>query len=370
MNWRHVYHLGLKELSGLFQETVLVILILYSFTLDIYTTAKAQPETLNAAPIAVVDEDRSQASTMIVSAFYPPYFVAPRLIDAAEMDARMDAGLDTFSLVIPAGFQADLLAGKTPDIQLNVDATRMTQAFTGTSYVQQIVTSEVTEFLNHTRTASSSPVEIVIRSRFNPTLDAGWFGSIQSVILSITMLSIILTGAALIREREHGTVEHLLVMPVRPIEIMLAKIWAMAAVVLVGAAVAILVVVQLLLGVPIIGSVWLFLAGTLLMLFASTCMGIFLATMAGSMPQFGLLLMLVLLPLQVLSGGMTPAENMPAAVRFVMQFTPNPHFVSLSQAVLFRGAGLAEVWPQLVAMAVITVALFALALGRFRSFLR
>ena len=188
----------------------------------------------------------------------------------------------------------------------------------------------------------------------------------MSVIDHITMLAIVLTGAALIREREHGTVEHLLVMPVTPFEIMSGKVWSMGLVVLAASAFSLLFVVQGLLSVPIEGSLALFLAGTALHLFATTSMGIYLATLARSMPQFALLLMLVLLPLQMLSGASTPRESMPEAVQYIMLAAPNTHFVMLAQAILYRGAGLAAVWPQFLAIAAIGTALFALALARFR----
>ena len=182
--------------------------------------------------------------------------------------------------------------------------------------------------------------------------------------------SIILTGAALIREREHGTIEHLLVMPVTPFEIMASKIWAMGLVVLLAASVSLVFVVQGLLSVPIGGSIALFLFGTALYLFAMTSMGIFLATVGGTMPQFGLLLMLVLQPLQMLSGATTPRESMPQIIQDIMLAAPNTHFVILAQAVLFRGAGLAVVWPQIAALLVIGAILFWFSLWRFRAFLR
>jgi ABC-2 type transport system permease protein len=346
---------------------MLLILIVYAFTLSVYTAATAMPESLNNAPIAIVDEDRSPLSTRIVDAFYPPYFMPPVLIGQHEMDARMDAGIDTFALNIPPDFQRDLLAGRQPEIQLNIDATRMGQAFTGNSYVQAIVSGEISAFVERHRGVAALPVELTLRASFNPELNKVWFGSVMQVINNITMLSIILTGAALIREREHGTVEHLLVMPVTPFEIMAAKVWAMAAVVLVATALSLALVVQGWLGVPIEGSVAMFLAGATLHLFATTSLGIFLGTLARSMPQFGLLLILVLLPLQVLSGGMTPRESMPAAIQYIMLLAPNTHFVMLAQSILYRGAGLSVVWPQFLALAIIGSTLFSLSLARFRK---
>lgn len=370
MRAANVLQLGVKELRGLGRDPAMLALIVYAFSLSVYGDAKAMPETLNHAAIAVVDEDQSTLSSRITTAFYPPYFVPPRLIEPAEMDARMDAGLDTFALDIPPDFERDLLAGRRPEIQLNIDATRMTQAFTGGGYVQAIVSSEVAEFVERHRTAPEPGVDLALRARFNQSLSQAWFGAITNVITSITMLSIILTGAALIREREHGTLEHLLVMPVTPTEIMLSKIWSMGLVVLVATAFAIVFVVQGWLGVPIGGSVPLFLVATVLQLFATTCLGIFLATVAGAMPQFGLLLMLILMPLQLLSGAVTPRESMPEVIQALMLAAPNTHFVMLAQSILFRGAGLGVVWPQFLALIVIGGACFLLALAQFRRFLR
>ena len=345
----------------------MLVLIVYAFSFAIYTAATAMPETLHKAPIAVIDEDRSQLSQHIVDALYPPYFMPPELITAAEMDARMDAGLDTFALNIPAGFQRDVLAGRSPAIQLSVDATRMSQAFTGSGHIQTIVQDQVNEFVRRYRAVASTPVELVLRARFNPELNKAWFGGVMQIINNITMLSIVLTGAALIREREHGTLEHLLVMPVTPFEIMAAKVLAMAAVVLLASAFSLNVVVRGLMGVPIEGSLPLFFTGAALHLFATTSLGIFLATLARSMPQFGMLLLLVLLPLQMLSGGSTPRESMPELVQLAMLAAPNTHFVMLSQALLYRGAGLAVVWPQFISLAVIGAALFLFSLARFRK---
>jgi len=364
---RNILHLGVKELRSLARDPFLLFLIAFAFTVNIYTAATAMPETLHKAPIAIVDDDRSTLSARVVDAFYPPYFLPPALITPDEMDARMDAGVDTFALHIPPNFERDLLAGHQPVVQLNVDATRMSQAFTGASFVQLIVATEIDAYLRHHRAADDPPVRLSLRARFNPDLDKVSFGAVMEVISGITMLAIVLTGAALIREREHGTVEHLLVMPVTPFEIMMSKVWATALVVLVASSVSLTAVVQGLLSVPLQGSLALFLAGTALHLFATTSMGIFLGTLARSMPQFGLLLMLVLLPLQMLSGATTPRESMPEIVQTMMLAAPNTHFVMLAQAILYRGAGLDVVWPQFIALALIGGVLFGLALWRFRK---
>lgn len=362
----NILNLGVKELRSLARDPVMLILIAYAFSVAIYAGATALPETLKRAPIAIVDEDRSPLSARLVDALYPPFFLPPAIITHAEMDARMDSGQDTFALNIPPRFQRDLLAGRSPTIQLNVDATRMSQAFTGNAYIQSILGAELREFAARHRSAESLPADLVIRARFNAELNKSWFGAVMQLINNVTMLAIILTGAALIREREHGTVEHLLVMPVTPFEIMTSKVWAMSLVVLCATALSLLVVVEGLLAVPIQGSVPLFLFGTTLHLFATASLGIFLGTVARSMPQFGLLLVLVLLPLQMLSGGTTPRESMPDFVQHIMLVAPTTHFVMLAQAILYRGAGFSTVWPQFLALLAIGAGLFGYALLRFR----
>jgi len=362
----NIYHLGIKELWSLLRDPTMLVLIVYTFTVAVYTSATAMPETLNNAPIAIVDEDGSPLAQRIASAFYPPSFAPPIRITQQQMDAGMDAGRYTFALVIPPGFQRDVLAGRPAELQLNVDATRMSQAFAGSGAVQQIVLGEVDEFVQRYRGVATLPVDLALRARFNPALEKAWFGSLMQIINNVTMLAIVLTGAALIREREHGTIEHLLVMPITPTEIMLAKVWSMGAVVLLAAAVSLNLIVRGLLQVPVEGSVPLFLAGSALHLFACTAMGIFMATLARSMPQFGLLLVLTLMPLQMLSGGTTPRESMPEAVQTLMLVAPTTHFVELGQAILYRGAGLSVVWPRFVALLVIGSVLFFLSLARFR----
>lgn len=363
----NVVRLGVKELWSLLRDPTLMVLVVFTFTVSIYAAATAMPDSLHNASIAIVDEDASALSARVVASFYPPHFRKPVLVTLAEADAGMDSGRYTFALNIPPEFQRNVLAGRRPAAQLNVDATLISQAFIGSGYIQQIVASEVREFVQRYRSAATPPVDLVLRMRFNPNLERKWFGSVMDLINNVTFLSIILTGAALIREREHGTLEHLLVMPVTPAEIMLAKVWSMGLVVLLAAMGSLVGVVQGALRVPIQGSVLLFMLAAALYLFATTSMGIFLATLARSMLQFGMLLVLVLLPLKLLSGGITPSESMPPFVQNVMLGTPTTHFVSAAQAILYRDAGIDVVWPQLLAIITIGAILFITALVRFRK---
>ncbi len=369
--WRHslinIYRLGLKELRSLAADKVLLALMIWAFSGAIYEAATGVSQELNHAAVAIVDEDNSPLSRRFADALYPPYFKAPEYIRLNQVDPAMDQGRYSFVLIIPAHFQRDLASGRQPELQLNVDATVMSQAFIGSSYISQIVQGEINVFLTGRREgAGSPPVQLVTRARFNPNLKGYWFGGVMEVINNLTMLTIILVGAAFIRERGHGTLEHLLVLPLKPLEIMLAKIWANGVAVLLGAGFALTVVIQWVLKVPIAGSVPLFLGAAAVYLFAAASIGIFLGTLARSMPQLGLLIILTILPLQMLSGGVTPRESMPQMVQDLMLLTPTTYFVRLAQAILYRGAGVEQVWGDFLAMGVLGAVFFVLALHRFR----
>ena len=358
------FRLGVTELYSLKADPVLVLLIAYAFTVAIYAVSTgAKMEVLNAS-VAIVDEDQSNLSGRLRDAILAPFFKEPVSIGADQIDAVMDSGQFVFVIEIPPRFEQDALAGKKPSVQINVDATAMSQAGNGASYLQSILLQEAVAALG---SSSSQPIDLVVRAKFNPNLVSSWFTALMQVINNVTMLSMILSGAALIREREHGTIEHLLVMPVTPTEIMLAKIWANGLVIIVAAGISLFAIVERLLGVPVQGSIPLFLASATLYLFSVTSLGILIATASTSMAQFGLIVMPVLIVMILLSGSTTPIESMPSWLRYAMQISPSTHFVALSQAILYRGAGIAVIWPQLAALVVIGAAFFSLALMRFRK---
>jgi ABC-2 type transport system permease protein len=363
----NIYRLGVKEFFSLRRDLVMVGLIVYAFTYAVYApTQHAQTELKNAS-VAVVDEDRSQLSQRLRDALLQPLFQPPAELAANEIDAAMDSGSYTFVIDIPPKFEADVLAGRQPELQINVDATAMTHAGHGATYLQQIIAQEIREFMRGKGAAVQEPVSLVVRAKFNPNLNSTWFMGVMQIINMITLLAIMLTGAALIREREHGTLEHLLVMPLTPAEIMIAKVWANGLIIVIAATLSLKVVVQGLLAVPIAGSVPLFVAGTALYLFSVTALGIFLATIARSMPQFGLLALPIFTVMYLLSGGTTPLDSMPRWLQLAMQFSPSTHFVSLAQAILYRSAGFDVVWPSFAAVTAIGVVFFLSALVRFRK---
>jgi ABC-2 type transport system permease protein len=363
----HILRLGIKELTSLRHDSVLLVFLFYAFTVAIYMPAAGSVIGVHNASVAMVDEDHSHLSRQLAQALQPPEFQPPVSLPYGQLDQVLDSGRYTFVINVPANFQTDLLAGRQPAVQVNVDATAMSQAFMGAGYIGRIFQRELLTYSGQGDPASQAPILLTTRSLFNTNLEGGWFLAVIQIVNNITILAIILTGTALLREREHGTLDHLLVLPLTALEIMLAKIWSNMLVVVVCTWISLEVIVKGALGVPLAGSMSLFLMVTGVYLFASTALGIFLATLARSTPQFGLLAIPVIIPMLLLSGGSTPLDSMPQWLQWVMQGSPSTHFVSLGAAILFRDAGLGVVWPDLLELAGIGLLFFAIALMRFRK---
>jgi len=365
--WDNILWLGIKEFRSLRADPVLLFMIAFAFTVSVYTAATGMKTEVENAPVGIVDEDRSELSRGVAAALLEPYFATPVEISSDAVDSSMVSGRFMFVIEVPPKFEFDVLTARRPSLQVNVDATAVSLAGNGVSYIESIVDHEVRGYATRGSGAASEPISVVIRAMFNPNLNSAWLNAVMAVINMITALTVILTGAALIREREHGTVEHLLVMPVRPSEIMVAKIWVNGLVILTAAILSLGLVVHGALGVPIAGSIALFVVGAFLYQVSVASLGILLATFTGSMGQFGMLGLPILIALNLLSGGVTPMESMPHWLQILMQIFPTPHFVTFAQAVLFRAAGINIVWPQLVAMGITTIVYFSISLIRFRG---
>jgi len=363
----NIFWLGTKELRSFLRDFVLLGLVVYAFSLAIIAQAGSYSQEVHNAPVGIVDEDHSELSRRIAHAFLPPYFRTPQPVAERDIVPLMNMRRFTFIIDVPPNFERDLLGGRNPTIQVNVDATVMVQAGLGSGYAQQIIMNEIQAFIARRESAPPSPVNLDVRIAFNPNLTTAWFTTVMGVINNITMLAIILAGAAVVREREHGTMDHLLVMPLTPFEIAMSKIWANSLVITLAAGLSLYGIVRGLLGVSITGSIPLFMVGVVIYLFFACAVGIFLGTVARSMPQLGLLFMLVFMPMNMLSGSNTPLESMPPWLATIMEASPSTHFVSFAQAILYRGAGFDVVWPQFLMVGAVGGLFFALAVLRFRS---
>jgi ABC-2 type transport system permease protein len=366
---QNIFWLGLKELRSVMSDAVMVLFVAYAFTFAIYIQAKGTSSEVHNASIAFVDEDRSALSQEVVSAFFPPRFKFPELLTNEQAEAAMDEGRLMFAVVIPPRFEHDLRAGRSPTVQVNIDATAMQQAGIGAGYIKNILEDRVGSFLHREDVSESEqkPVALVVRKLFNPNALSPWFKSVVAIINQISLLTVVLTGAAVIREREHGTLEHLLVMPLTAFEIAMAKVWANSLVILVATAASLFLVVHLALKVPFAGSVPLWFLGVVLYLFFATALGIFLGTISRSMAQFALLIILVIVVLMLLSGGSTPVESQPKWLQYVTYVLPSRQFVSFSQVIVYRGGGIGAVWSQFLMVSAVGLMFFVYSLKLFRK---
>ena len=365
----NVLHLSIKEMRCALRDRTMMGAILISFTVAVYVVATGAKSDVSNVSVGIVDADQSGLSMRLRDALRPPMFNPPIEMNQDEAQIAMDEGQVMFVLNIPEHFEADVQGMRSPVVQVAVDATAMAQGGLGMAYINEIVLRETMDFLKVKAFDSMLPTKSVIHVLFNPNSTTSWFTSIMQVINNVTVLSVVLVGAAVIRERERGTLEHLLVMPVRASEIAMAKIVANGLLILVAVGLSMWLVVGGVLRVPVGGSLTLFLIGTGLYLFSLTALGILLATVASSMPQFGLLAVPVFVIMYLLSGSGTPSESMPQWLQNVMQLSPSTHFVRLAQGILYRSAGFSIVWPQMLAVAGIGSAFLALALLRFRAML-
>jgi len=364
---RNILWLGLKEIRSLVSDSAMMLFVIYAFTLAIYSQATGTSNEVNNASIAFADEDHSQLSKELFNAFFPPRFQFPELIGTRDVEDAMDRGRFMFVVTVPPQFESDLRAGRNPELQLSIDATAMQQAGIGSSYIKNIVNDRIASYLRRTDMTTPPPINLVVRKLFNPNGISAWFTSVVAIINQLTLLTVVLTGAAVIREREHGTLEHLLVMPLTAFEIAMAKVWANGLVILIAVAISLFGVVEMTLKVPFAGSHLLWFTGVLLYLFFATALGLYLGTISRSMAQFALLIILVIVVLQLLSGGSTPVESQPRWLQAMTYFLPSRHFVSFSQVIIYRGGGLSAVWRQFSMVGLVGLAFFVYSVSLFRK---
>src|SRR5580698_10688740 len=331
----NIFHLVIKELRSIRADPVMLLLVVYSFSISVNTVATGAVTEATNLSVGIVDEDGSDLSRQIAEGLRLPTFQPPVQITASDLDPMMDQGKLLFVVEIPPNFEADIRAQRKTGLQINVDATAVAQAGNGSGYLNTAIANEIQKFISGSGGSTAVPINLVVRAAFNPNLKTAWFSAMTQVINQITMLTVILTGAALIREREQGTVEHLLVMPVVPSEIMLAKMIANGLVILVAAMLSLQFVVHWWIGSPIAGSLLLFLFGAAIYALVVAALGILLGTLATTMGQFGLLAMPVLMVTQLLSGSATPMESMPVWLQYFIQtISPTPHFVQFGPQAL------------------------------------
>jgi ABC-2 type transport system permease protein len=362
-----------KELVQLYRDFILLFFVAYTFTVDIYLAGSGVSLQLNRAAIAVHDSDHSFASRELIHRFRPPYFhLKGEVSNPREVMTMLDEGHALMVLDVPPRFEESLLRGEATGVQLQIDATHSVLGFLGASYAAQIVgeygleAGLAREGLNAADLETVPRIEDRHRVWFNPNQDDGWFMSISELLNIITLFAILLPAAAMVREKERGTVEQLLVSPLTSFQIMFPKVVAMTAVILLATTISLFLVLKPVFHVPFKGSLLLFFAVTTLYVFTTAGLGLFAATIARNLAQAGMMTILILAPMIFLSGAWTPPEAMPVWLRQGMLISPLHYYMDASFAILLKGAGLSIIWDSILGIIVLGSLLFGFGLWRFR----
>jgi ABC-2 type transport system permease protein len=365
---RQVAALVVKEWRQLLRDTALAGFVVFIFTVDILIAAGAPALDLQAAPIGLIDRDASTASRELAGRLRAPYFDVRAVADDEQQVARaLERGQLRAVLIVPHGFERALVRGETAQVQLVVEAADSNLGYLVASYTERILAPLAAEFASPGATAEALPeVRLQTRFRFNPALTEAWYSTISELLTMLTVASILLPAAALVREKERGTIEQLLVSPLSPLQIVLAKVLAMAGVVLIGSLVAVGLVMRVLLGVPIAGSAPLFFALVALYAMTASGLGIVAATYARSSGQVGLIVLLLVMPIIMLSGTWNLRESMPDWLQAAIYLSPLRYMVDIAYGVLLKGADLATVAKPAAFMVMLGLAFLVVGTARFR----
>lgn len=370
--WSRLSAMTVKELLQLRRDLLLMVAIVFLFTVDIYMTKNIRIE-LNHATVVVHDGDHSEASRELIYRFRAPYFkLGGEVLDEHESMRLLDQGKALVALNIPPKFQQDLIQGKPTQVQVLVDTSNTTLGSLAASYSSQIIGQYGFDAaLQRMGYADASMANVPMvrdehRVWYNPNQNEKWFIPIIELLTGITILAILLPAASAVREKERGTMEQLMVSPLTPVQILLPKLVAMNLVILAGTAVSMFLVLQPLFHVPVKGSLWLFFAITALYAVATSGLGLYIATISRTLAQAMLLSILVFTPMIFLSGSWTPPEAMPDVLRQAMYISPLYYFIEMGYGILLKGAGLDILWDSLLSLSILGVMIFAFGIWRFK----
>lgn len=362
----------IKELLQLARDVPLVLFFVFAFSVDIVVGGGQEGSELKHAVMHVVDNDGSATSREFISRFTSPYYVLHGVSrDSDDSIEMLDRGAVILTMDIPQDFERSLLRGDPAAVQLQVDTTYSSLGLLAAAYAQRIAGdfgAEITMARLGLASAdvASPPIRDEQRAWFNPNQNNAWFFSVSELMIMITLLTMLLSAAALAREKERGTVEQLLVSPLTPLQILLPKVLAMSLVVVAGSMISVFAVLRPVFHVPIEGSLVLFFALTALYALTASGLGLFVATVTKNLSQAGLLAIFLFVPIILFSALHTPHEVMPRWLHLVVLFNPLNYYIEATYSILFRGAGLALVWDSILAMALLGGAVFGFGVWRFR----
>jgi len=359
-----------KEFLQLRRDPRLYRLLMIAPVLQLVVFGYAVSTDVRHTATFLVDRDRTAASRELVDAFTAGgwFDLAGSSQSEADAVAALDRGDATVALVIPAGYAADLAAGRAR-VQVLLDGTNSNVATVALGYAERIVASHAAAAAaaGAAPAAALAPaVELRDRAWFNPALESRNY-NVPAVVGAIIMLvCMLLTSLAVVREREIGTLEQLMVSPIRPLELIAGKTIPFALIGLVDLVLITLVAVFWF-EVPFAGSPALLLFAGVLFLLPALGVGLLISTVSKTQQEAFMASFLVFMPTILLSGFLFPVDSMPAAFRWLSLLNPLRHFLEIVRGIFLKGTGPAELWPQHLALAAMGAVLLGLAAARFRK---
>lgn len=362
-----------KEVLQFARNLTLLIIVLYAATLDVWMAAQTTMELQNF-PIAIYDMDKSQKSQELVRRIRKPYFLIHSFLDSEKDIERLILN-DTIGavLVIPRKFQDKLNARQTAPVQIILDATTSNTAEIAAGYLSQMINDYSTTILVKEWQVSTVSFKLiptvtpVIRYAFNQNLNDRWVMAIQEFFTIFTLIAILLPATAMVNEKQFGTIEQLMVTPVRPIEIMLAKVLPMIVVFLIAAFVSIYTVMIPILGVPFRGSPIEFLIVTMVFCFASSGLGLLVSTVSNNLSETVLITLLILFPIMFLSGSWVPPEAMPVFLQYLVKLSPLYYYLELGMGIFMKGNSLMFMWQNFLSLLALGIVIFSIGAFRFKK---
>lgn len=364
----------MKEFIELKRDRWAMFRLIVPLIIQMLVFGYAATFTVHHVATAVLDLDQTQASRSLIS-----HFVATSrfdIVDVAKSQRDITRDIDedraVIAIVIHAGFARDLESGRSAPLQVIVDGTNSNTALIALGYINQIVAqfsaAQARRAYPSPRGPAPPALGITLQARpwFNEGLNDRWF-FIPGVIGTLTLLQVVsLTAFAIVREREVGTLEQIMVSPIRPVEFILGKTVPFFLIGL-GDIALVSAFGILWFHVPLIGSPWVMLLGATLFLFAALGMGLLLSTFSRTQQQAFALNFFFVNPFFILSGFAFPIAAMPRLLQWFTVINPLRYFLVILRAVFLKGVGVAVLWPDLAALAALAFAMLTLSVLRFRK---
>ncbi|MEW6143527.1 MAG: ABC transporter permease [Thermodesulfobacteriota bacterium] len=359
-----------KEFLQFSRDKMLILLILFTYSAEIVLCTYALDFDVSNLRMVVYDQDKSQTSQILIERFISSEYFGKTffVVDENEVNRLLDKGEADIGIIIPQDFSESISEGRTADIQAVFSGTNSNTANIARNYAISIINGfsldEFVEFagMKGLSITNIPNIEPEIRIWYNSELEFRYFMAISMIVVAGILIGIVHIAATMVREKESGTIDQLIVTPLRKYEIILSKVVPTMTVGLLALIPSLLIAIWF--RVPIRGSVPLFFFTSAIALFSSMGIGAYISTVSSNLQQALLIAFFVLFPLMFLSGTLVPIESMPASLQYLSYLSPVRYYMEITLGIFLKGNGLTILWPKLISLFAFGVILFSFSLYR------